>query len=91
MLNKFEALKQYLTTLNEQGICLAFSGGIDSSLLLYLCKDLNIEAITFKSIFQTEEEISFTREFCENYSIKHSIIDFYPLENSVLINNPKDR
>lgn len=91
MLNKFEALKQYLTTLNEQGICLAFSGGIDSSLLLYLCKDLNIEAITFKSIFQTEEEISFTRKFCENYSIKHSIIDFYPLENSVLINNPKDR
>ena len=39
---KFDELNKYLTNLNEQGICLAFSGGIDSTLLLYLCKNLNI-------------------------------------------------
>lgn len=43
MNNKFENLKKYLNELNEQGICLAFSGGIDSTLLLYLCREMNLK------------------------------------------------
>ena len=60
MHNKFTQLKNYLIKLNEQGLCLAFSGGIDSTVLLYLCRDLNLTAVTFKSVFQTEEEIAET-------------------------------
>ena len=71
MYNKFEKLKIYLNRMNEerQGICLAFSGGIDSTLLLYLCRDLNLTAVTFKSAFQTGEEIAFTRKICEKVTI----------------------
>lgn len=88
-MDKFLNLKNYLSELNEQGICLAFSGGIDSALLLFLCKDA--EAVTFRSVFQTEEEIEFCREFCAKLGRVHKIIDFYPLEDQYLINNPKDR
>src|SRR5574344_2039128 len=91
MPDKFENLQKYLNTLDKQGICLAFSGGIDSTLLLYLCKGLNITAVTFKSVFQTEEEINSTIELCKKYNAKQEIIEFYPLENPILINNPKDR
>lgn len=91
MNNKFENLKKYLNELNEQGICLAFSGGIDSTLLLYLCREMNITAVTFKSIFQTAEEIESTRNLCKKYRVKQEILEFYPLENNILQNNPQDR
>ena len=62
MINKFEKLKTYLSNLEKQGLCLAFSGGIDSTLLLFLCKDFkNFAAFTFASNFQTEDEIEFTK------------------------------
>ncbi len=60
MQNKFYKLKNYLKELDNQGICLAFSGGVDSLALLYLCKDLNIIALTLSSCFQTKDEINFT-------------------------------
>ena len=89
--NKFDRLKDYLSTLKKQGICLAFSGGIDSALLLLLCKDLNVTALTFVSEFQTEEEVEFTQHFCEKSGIKHVIISLNMLDDEIIATNPKDR
>lgn len=91
MKNKFEKLKDYLSELGKQGICLAFSGGIDSTLLLYLCKDFNTAAVTFNSVFQTDDEILLTENLCKEYGVKHKVIKFCPLEDKILVNNPKDR
>lgn len=91
MKNKFIKLQKYLSRLNEQGICLAFSGGIDSTVLLYLCKDLNTTAVTFKSVFQTDKEIDDTKDLCNFYGVPQKIIEYYPLENPIIKNNPKDR
>lgn len=91
MKSKFEQLKNYLENLEKQGLCLAFSGGIDSALLLFLCKDMNINAVTFNAVFQTDEELNFTKDFCNKLGVKHEIITFDPLENDILVNNPKDR
>lgn len=89
--NKFEKLNKYLHTLGKQGICLAFSGGIDSALLLVLCKDLNITAVTFSSPLQTEDEINFTAEFCKKYNVNQKIITLNPLEDEKIVLNPKER
>lgn len=91
MKEKFYKLKQYLKELDKQGLCLAFSGGIDSCVLLYLCKDLNITAITFNSVFQTKEEIQDAKDFCNLYGIEQKIIEYRPLENDLIQNNSKDR
>jgi len=91
MKNKFTQLKEYLNNLNEQGLCLAFSGGIDSTLLLYLCKDMNILTITFDSNFQTKEEIEQTKELCKKYGVKQIIIEQNVFENPIILDNPKDR
>ena len=91
MQNKFEILENYLNKLDEQGISLAFSGGIDSLLLLYLCKNKNVKAYTFKSVFQTDEEIDFTKDICKEFSVEQEIIQYYPLEDELIKNNPKDR
>ena len=91
MNNKFEKLQNYLENLNEQGLCLAFSGGIDSTLLLYLCRKMNILAITFNSNFQTAEEIDLTKKLCKKYGVKQIIIEKDVFENPIILNNPKDR
>jgi len=92
---KFENLKNYLKTLETQGVCLAFSGGIDSALLLHICaKTLSTErfcAVTFKSEFQTEDEIEFCKNFTENYAVNHDIIRVSNLSDPIIQNNPKDR
>lgn len=91
MNNKFDKLKIYLNELKEQGLCLAFSGGIDSTLLLYLCKDMNILALTFDSNFQTKEEITSTKELCKKYGVKQIIIKENVFDNLIILDNPKDR
>lgn len=92
MQNKILQLSEFLKSKEKQGICLAFSGGIDSTLLLYLCKGLeNVQAVTFRSVFQTEEEIELCKQLASKYRVKHVIIDFNPLENSDLAQNPKNR
>ena len=91
METKFKKLKEYLNEINKQGICLAFSGGVDSLALLSLCKDLNVAAITLSSCFQTREEIDFAKNFCKKNKIKHKIIKYYPLNSAYIANNPKDR
>ena len=91
MKNKFEQLKKYLKDLNKQGICLAFSGGIDSTLLLYLCRGMNALALTFNSDFQTEEEIKLTKDLCEKYGVEQFVIEQSVFDNSIVLSNPKDR
>ncbi len=91
MLSKFKNLQNYLNDLEKQGLCLAFSGGIDSILLLYLCKDLNILAVTLNSNLQTEEEIKFAQEICNSLQVKHIILDIDIFQNPVILSNPKDR
>lgn len=91
MLNKFSNLEKFLKTKEKQGICLAFSGGIDSTLLLYICKDMNITAVTFDSDFQSRDEILQTQELCCNFGVKQKIISVKALKNPLLVNNPKDR
>lgn len=91
MNKKFENLKKDLYEMEKHGICIAFSGGIDSSLLCYLCKDFNHTAVTFSSVFQTDEEIAETVNFTGKYKINHKIINVYPLEDENINKNPKER
>ena len=91
MFNKFEELQDYLKMKEKQGICLAFSGGIDSILLLYFCKKLNPLAVTINSNLQTHEEISFTEKICQDWGIKQIILDTDIFKIPEIISNPKDR
>lgn len=91
MNNKFENLKNKLNEMGKQGICLAFSGGIDSMLLLYLCKNFDFTAVTFNLEFHTKDEINQTIKLCDELKIKHKIIKLNILKDDYIKNNPKDR
>jgi uncharacterized protein len=87
---KLDKLIDFLT---DKKIIVAFSGGVDSSLLAYLSKKHGKETIlvTEKSVLYPEEEIKDTKNFSKKHGIEHIIIGRNPLEDSKFTRNPKDR
>ena len=91
MQDKFKKLEKYLSELEKQGLCLAFSGGVDSALLLYLCRRMNILAVTFKTDFQSYDEIKEAKDFAMKYGVQNIILEADIFSNDIITKNPKDR
>ena len=88
--NKLESLISFLKT---KKILVAFSGGVDSSLLAFLSNKYAKETllVTEKSILYPDEEIKLTSEFAKKYGITHLIIKRDPLKDESFRVNPKNR
>jgi len=88
--NKLESLISFLKT---KKILVAFSGGVDSSLLAFLSNKYAIETllVTEKSILYPDDEMKLTSEFAKKYGITHLIIERDPLKDENFRVNPKNR
>jgi uncharacterized protein len=88
--NKLESLISFL---NTKKILVAFSGGVDSSLLAFLSNKYAKETllVTEKSILYPDDEIKLTSEFAKKYSITHLIVERDPLKDENFRVNPKNR
>jgi len=87
---KYERLLTYLKQFDR--LAIAFSGGVDSSFLLYAAKQAlgeSVVALTVKSPYIATWEIDEAIIFCKNHGINHHIIEtIIPDE---IKNNPTDR
>jgi uncharacterized protein len=86
-LHKFKALFK-----NGDKVTLAFSGGVDSTLLLYLIKhetNASLRAVTVKTPYIPEWELTEAVEICRETDTEHTIIRLDIPQ--ILINNPVDR
>jgi uncharacterized protein len=97
MKNKIENLKQTLVKLAPQGIALAFSGGVDSTLLLNMLSLIRTEnpfplhALTIHSLFHKEEEKQETISITSALDIPHYFFEANPLSNPKIRLNPLNR
>lgn len=72
----------------------AFSGGVDSSLLLKVAKDVlknRVIAITANSPLYPESEIWVAKKITKKFNCQHKIIKTDELENQKFVNNLKNR
>ena len=86
-------LENLTSFLRNRKVIVAFSGGVDSSLLAFLSNKFAKKAllVTEKSILYPDEEIRLTSEFAKKYNIIHLIIERDPLRDEKFKVNPKNR
>jgi len=86
-------LDNLISFLKDKKIIVAFSGGVDSSLLAFLSKKYSKKCllITENSILYPNEEIKTTKQFAQKYKIPHHILKREPLNDIVFKKNPINR
>lgn len=89
---KYEVLKNYIASLGS--VAAAFSGGVDSTLLLKVAHDVLGEktiAVTASSCSFPERELNEAKEFCAKNNITHIICKSEELDIEGFRQNPKNR
>lgn len=95
--SKKKALLSYIDELSSDNIALAFSGGVDSSLLLKLCcdaaagKDSRVYAVTVHTELHPMNELSITQRVAEEMGAEHIIVKLNEMEEAGITDNPVDR
>ena len=96
-MTRIEELKNYLRDRSSAGIALAFSGGVDSSFLLAVLKELcdekpfPLQALNMRTVFQREAEVAEARQTASSCGVALAEFTCDPLSLPQLRNNPPDR
>src|SRR3989339_315461 len=93
MSSKLEQLKASLTYL--QKVLIAFSGGVDSTFLLKVARDIlgkdNVLAVIAESPTYPSDEVKWAEDLAKKLDVNYKIIQTDEFSNEKFISNPKER
>jgi uncharacterized protein len=94
---KRRLLKERLEEYAEKDVCLAFSGGIDSALLLVLCREAaekqgtKLYAVTFDTVLHPRADLDIACRVAKEQQVHHEVIRVDELSDERIRQNPKNR
>lgn len=97
MKDKYMNLENEISRLVEDGVCIAFSGGVDSSLILKVAceagkkQNKKIYAVTFDTKLQPLSDITISKEVAKSMGAIHKVIEIDEFDNEKFLMNPIDR
>lgn len=92
-----EQLQHSLAPLVHDGLCVAFSGGVDSSLLLKIACDLGkqqhkeVVAVTFHTQLHPMNDLAIAKQVAEETGATHHVITIDELSQATIIANTERR
>lgn len=90
---RLDRLKSLLIPMGK--VLVAFSGGVDSTLLLKVAKDTlgegNVVAVTARSPLYPERELAGAKEVAQTIGVRHLLIESNEMEIDGFSKNPPDR
>lgn len=95
--NKYELLQKEMYELVQKGMCLAFSGGVDSSLLLKIACDMGrkqqkeVHAVLFETKLHPMGDMEAAKEIAQELGAVFHVISVNELDNPSILMNPIDR
>ncbi|MCH1983691.1 ATP-dependent sacrificial sulfur transferase LarE [Ruminococcus sp. OA3] len=90
-------VRELLADITRKDVCIAFSGGVDSSLLLKLAlaeakrHDTTVYAVTFDTQLHPSCDIQIARAVAGEMGARHQVIEVDELANPAILKNPVDR
>lgn len=92
-MNNIERLKHYFHSIQSQNVCIAFSGGVDSSLVLKaaVISQKNVYAVMFNTKLHPCKEESEAREIAREIGVDITVIKIDEFSNPDILKNPINR
>ncbi len=94
---KAEKLGKRMEIYTDQDCMIAFSGGVDSSVLLKLASDMakkkgtRVHAVTIQSELHPLGDLTISKRVAEEIGAEHHIIEIQELQEAGITENPRDR
>ena len=95
--DKCRKLNDIFKDITRKDVVVAFSGGVDSAVLLKTAcdfakeNDTKVYAVTMQTMMHSVKEMNFTKETAKKIGALHRVIEINELENAGISNNPFDR
>lgn len=95
--NKKEKLLSQIQTYAQEDTVLAFSGGVDSALLLYLLSRAaqktgrRVYAVTFQTALHPQADLAYARQTARSLNVMHQTLAVNELEDPRILENPPER
>lgn len=95
--SKEKKLKEILREYTKSHVCLAFSGGTDSSLLLRMTADAakenktKVYAVTFNTVLHPSCDLEIAEKVAKEVGVEHEVLFIDELANPAICRNPENR